>query len=366
MRRAKLPRPTDLAPLLLDWYDANRRDLPWRRTSDPYRIWVSEIMLQQTQVETALPYYERFLARFPTVADLAKAPLDEVLKLWAGLGYYSRARNLHAAAQVIMREHGGRFPNDLRAALALPGVGAYTAGAILSIAYGKPLPALDGNVRRVLARVFLLQGDLDRGEPKRALQSLTHQAVPQERPGDHNQALMELGALVCVPGAPRCEACPLSRLCAARQMGVQTDLPAPRPALSHPVQVVAGIVSRGERILIARRPIQNASVWAGLWEFPQVEYDEDCEPADALAAFLSEQFGLTLAVGETLARLRYGITNRRIALEVKNCRVRAGRLRPRFHVEARWVRPEELEGYALPAPHRRICHKLEYFAGPGG
>ncbi len=225
----KRPCPEDLTRRLLDWYDASKRELPWRATADAYRVWVSEIMLQQTQVATVLPYYERFLAAFPTVSRLAEAPLDEVLRLWSGLGYYRRARSLHAAARVVVERHGGSFPSALEAALALPGVGRYTAGAVLSIAYGLRLPAVDANAERVLSRVFVIEGDTRVGPAKRDLHAIAAKTAPADRPGDHNQALMELGARLCTPRRPQCTECPLADLCQARASGMEERFPAPRP-----------------------------------------------------------------------------------------------------------------------------------------
>ena len=209
---------------LLSWYDRERRDLPWRRTQDPYRVWLSEIMLQQTRVETVIPYYERFLERFPTVSDLAEAPIDDVLARWSGLGYYRRARSLHEAAGQIVREHAGVFPEDSAEALALPGVGRYTAGAILSIAYGRPEPILDGNVIRILSRWLRLGPEI----PQSHLWTLAEDLVPEERPGDFNQAMMELGATVCTPRSPSCLLCPVQERCEARAEGTPERYPAPK------------------------------------------------------------------------------------------------------------------------------------------
>ncbi|MFW5868776.1 MAG: A/G-specific adenine glycosylase, partial [Armatimonadota bacterium] len=227
--------------LLLAWFDAHRRDLPWRRTSDPYRIWVSEIMLQQTQVDRVIDYYERFLVAFPTVEALAEAPIDDVLRLWEGLGYYSRARNLHAAARVIVQEHGGEFPRSPEAIRALPGIGEYTAGAVQSIAFGVPVPAVDANVIRVLARLFAVEGDVSAGEERRRIADLAAEVVPDDRPGDFNQALMELGALLCIPGRPGCLICPLSEVCRAKLRGLQATIPPPKSRAVHEVASVAGV-----------------------------------------------------------------------------------------------------------------------------
>ena len=224
-----MPNPTDLVPTLLAWWDAGHADLPWRRTKDAYAVWVAEIMLQQTQIATVLPYYARWMTRFPTVEALADAPLDDVLKLWEGLGYYSRARNLHTAARQIMAEHDGRLPDTLDGLVALPGIGRYTAGAIASIAFAIPAPVLDGNVIRVLSRIFDINEDVTKPATRKWLWELAAAAVPTERPGDFNQALMEMGQLICTPQTPRCLICPVNTLCLARQRGTQLERPV-RPA----------------------------------------------------------------------------------------------------------------------------------------
>jgi A/G-specific adenine glycosylase len=357
-RRAAEAIASGIAPRLLTWFDRKRRDLPWRRTKDPYRIWVSEVMLQQTQVTTVIPYYQRFVRVFPTVRRLAEGPLDDVLRLWAGLGYYSRARNLHQAAQQIVAEHGGRFPHTFDRIRRLPGIGDYTAGAITSIAFGEPVPAIDGNAGRVLARVLYVTGDVRAGAPKRRLTELARLAVPADRPGDYNQALMELGSLVCRPADPACDECCLGDLCEARRRGKQRRIPAPR---AHPkvqtVRVVAGLARRNGRVLIAQRPPEG--VWGGMWEFPNVELRPDAPPAETLVRLFAQAFGLQVEVGEMLASFAHGIMHRRIELTAYSCSVVSGRTQAKAHVAAKWVRPSELGEYALPAPHRCIADRVD-------
>ncbi len=259
-------RGATLSEALLDHYDRNARDLPWRRTGDPYAIWVAEVMLQQTQVVTVVPFYERWMARFPTVESLAAAELEDVLEVWAGLGYYRRARNLHRAALLVRDHHGGRMPRAAAELRTLPGVGAYTAGAIASIAYGEAEPAVDGNVRRVLSRLF----DLERPTPA-SLERLARDLLDAERPGDTNQALMELGATICRPRSPDCPACPLERACLARRRGTVEERP-PRSKRSPvpEVEVTAFVVvDPGEQTLLVRRPPEG--LLGGLWEFPSTE-----------------------------------------------------------------------------------------------
>lgn len=261
---------------LLDFYDARRRDLPWRRDVDPYRVWVSEVMCQQTRVETAVPYFERWMARFPTVDALAEAPIDDVLHAWAGLGYYRRAHNLHRAARVVRERHGGRIPGDPEALRRLPGVGDYTAGAIASIAFGLPEPAVDGNVRRVLSRLH------DLPDPGAAeLRRLAAELVPAERPGDFNQALMELGATVCTPRSPRCDRCPIASYCRARAAGTQTERPRPKPSKAIPEDDVgtAIVLAPDGALLLVRRP--EDGLLGGLWEFPGEAVAAGETPEDA-------------------------------------------------------------------------------------
>ena len=259
--RRRLPR------RLLDWFARHRRDLPWRRDRDPYRIWVSEVMLQQTQAATVVPYFERFLQAFPTLADLAAADEQEVLRLWEGLGYYRRARDLLRTARLLAASHGGRFPDDPAALDGLPGLGRYTRNAVLSQAFDRRLPILEANSRRVLCRLFGRTGDPRRGPEQRWLWAAAEALLPPRRVGDFNQALMELGALVCTPAAPRCAECPLAADCAARRLGLQDAIPARTPP-PEPMEVreAAVVVRRGERVLLLQRPAEGR--WASLWEFP--------------------------------------------------------------------------------------------------
>ncbi len=345
-----------LRALLLDWFDANRRDLPWRHTGDPYRIWVSEIMLQQTQVDRVVAYYEAFIEAFPTVDALADAPLDGVLKLWEGLGYYSRARNLHAAAARVVAEHGGCFPRDMDHALALPGVGEYVAGAVLSMAYGLQVPAVDANVRRVLARLFSVAGDPTRGAAKARIARVAADAVRGDRPGDFNQALMELGALVCVAGDPACLLCPLTSICEAREKGIQAQIPPPGRSTTIQQSAAAAVIEREGRYLLARRPLNG--FWGGLWEFPNCISQNMPHPRVALAQWLAEHLGLHVSVGETLTRLQYGIMNRRVELSAYVCVRTGGEAVPTEHIETRWVHVDELDALAMPSPHRAVADVL--------
>ena len=298
---------------LLDWFRVHKRDLPWRGAS-PYAIWVSEIMLQQTQVATVIPFFNRFLARFPTVESLAEAPIEEVLRHWAGLGYYARARNLHRAAQIVVAEHGGRIPDTPETIERLPGIGRYTAGAVLSIAYGVPRPLVDANVIRVLCRLFGLHGDPKSTVNQTRLWSLAEQLVPAESPGDFNQSLMELGALVCVPAEPRCDRCPLQGGCVAGNSpdpGALPEFP-PNRAFIHVTHSSAFIRDAAGRVLIVQRPLQG--LWGGLWEFPRVVCTSGETPQAGAARAAREVVGLETTVGAKIGRVKHGVTHHRITL----------------------------------------------------
>lgn len=297
------------------WFRTNHRALPWRETRDAYRIWLSEIMLQQTRVESVVPYYRRFLARFPTVAALAAAPLDDVLALWAGLGYYSRARNLHAAARRVLERHGGEFPADSRALRTLPGVGRYTAAAVASIAAGEVAAVVDGNVKRAAARLCAIRDSIDLPATTERIWSIAGALIDPRSPGDSNQALMELGATICLPRTPRCGKCPVRLHCRALAEGAQESLPARRERKATPtVRGVALAVFAGGRILLEKRG--ERGLLAGLWGLPQValgEHDDAAAAAGALArSKLRGRVRMTAAIGEvvhvfTHRTLRLGI-----------------------------------------------------------
>jgi len=336
---------------LLGWYDRNRRDLPWRRTTDPYRIWVAEVMLQQTTVRVATPYYEAFLKRFPTLQSLAEEPEEEVLGAWSGLGYYHRARNLHRGAQHVAERHASRFPRTLEAALAVPGVGLYTASAILSIAHGQPLPVVDGNVRRVLARLLALRGPEYRRDGP--YYNRAEELLDRERPGDWNQALMELGATVCTPRKPACGACPLRSPCRARGLGVVDELPegrARRPPVD--VRVAAALVERDGRVLLVRRP--EGRLLGRMWEVPQTSLESRGLPD--LARELLERHGLRVVPGALAVRTRHAITFRRITLEGYRARLRPPA--PRDPERFLWARPEEVGALPVSSSTRKLLKGL--------
>ncbi len=342
-----------LRPRLLVWYDSARRDLPWRaapgQAPDPYRVWLSEVMLQQTRVETVRPYYERWLARFPTVDALAEAPLDDVLKAWEGLGYYSRARNFHAAVRTVAEQYGGRVPGETGAFRALPGVGRYTAGAVMSIAFGLPEPVVDGNVRRVFARWT--------DDPAPADDTLWRMAadlVPGERPGDVNQALMELGATVCTPRNPRCGACPVRDFCAAYAAGTQNERPAPKKAGPLPHEDTAvPVIQRPGEVLLVRRPA-NARL-GGMWAFPQAVRAADEPMTDAVVRAARDGLGVEIAVGEPVAVVQHTFTHVRATYHALRCTVTSGFPLPLHYDAIAWVPWDRIGDYALPVAQRRIA-----------
>ena len=362
------PGPAIIATALLDWIAAGRRDLPWRHARTPYAVWISEVMLQQTQVASVTPYFERWMGLFPDVQALTDARLDAVLKAWEGLGYYARARNLHAAAQRIVALHGGELPADQVLLLQLPGIGRYTVGAILSLAFGQPEPVLDGNVRRVLCRVYDIAEDPRAPTTERRLWELADdlvKAAPSGQAGDLNESLMELGALVCSPGLPDCDACPLAQWCLAHRRGLETARPVKAIRKQTPYyDVTAGLIQDPDgNFLIVRRAATG--LLGGLWGFPGSAAG-DCRLAEAnagalaacLAEALSASLGIQVEPGEVLPVIRHAYTHFRITLHPFRCRLVGGEPRALGYAEMRWVSPAELEDYAFPVTDRRIAKRL--------
>ncbi len=345
---------------LLAWYDRQKRDLPWRINRDPYRVWVSEIMLQQTRVETVKPYYEHFMQKFPTVEALADAPEEEVLKAWEGLGYYSRARNLQAAAREVKAVYGGKVPDTREDISRLKGIGPYTAGAILSIAYDRPEPAVDGNVMRVFSRLLLMEDDIAKPATRVKMEHLVRQTIPADRPGDFNQALMELGALICVPRNPHCLTCPVFDYCLARKEGVQELLPVKGKAKPpRPIDLLVAVVRQGDTYLINKRP--DEGLLAGLWEFPMVETDGRADETHVLEDYLFARFGIEAVAGGKLIHVQHTFSHLHWNLDVYLCEVVGGQLRPG---PARFVTRAELAGYAFPVAHNKIIDALDKTAAP--
>jgi A/G-specific adenine glycosylase len=352
------PRYKEVPPLLLRWFRKNARDLPWRKTKDPYAIWVSEIMLQQTQVDTVEPYYHRFMKRFPTVRRLARTRTDTVLKLWEGLGYYSRARNLHLAAKTIVRDHGGNVPDSKDALLCLPGVGPYTAGAIASIAFNKDEPLVDGNVIRVLCRVFRIREDPKSGAVQKRLWHLAQELLPSGRAGLFNQALMELGATVCLPRRPNCDACPLRKICLAREHAEQESLPyrTSRSPLPHQ-EVVVAVIYRNGRILIDKR--KPTGLLGGLWEFPGGKIENGETLSRALKREVREELGISIRIKRPLVTVQHAYSHFTVTLHAFECTHASGTPKCRSCVDCKWVYPKQLKNFAFPAANKKIIAALQ-------
>jgi len=352
-----------LAADLLKWYDANARVLPWRSDHSPYHTWVSEVMLQQTQVETVIPYFERFMQRFPTMESLAKADQAEVLQLWEGLGYYSRARNLHKAAQLVWQQNQGQLPPTYTELLQLPGVGGYIASAVASIAFHQPVPALDANCRRVYIRLLNLQTPLGTPALEHTLRAYAEQLLPQERPGDFNQAVMELGERICKPKAPLCEQCPLQNYCQAFAQGTQNSLPQrqAKPPVPH-YTVTAAVITQGQHVLIAQRPPDG--LLGGLWEFPGGKLEpEDSSLEDCLKREIREELGLEIAVDNEFSVYRHAYTHFKITLHAFLCTLIPGQSTKNLsHV--RWVLPAQLDEFAMGKVDRQIARRLQQSSVP--
>ena len=349
---------------LVSWYETAARPLPWRETHDPYRILVSEMMLVQTTVAAVIPFYARFLDRFPTVERLAEAEESEVLKAWEGLGYYRRARQLHEAARAVVRDHGGTFPTDPALIRALPGVGRYITGALLSFAFDQPAPIVEANTQRVLARWLAWESDLKTTASQTRLWQAAERLVPDSGSGIFNQAFMELGALVCVPRAPLCLACPVASECQSRRLGLQDRLPVASPrAVPKEVAEACIVVARDGRVLLVQR--DKDRLWAHFWEFPTLHQGGHDpagrslgEPLD-LAVGLQRLTGIVARVGPRSKTIRFGVTTHKVSLDIHPAEWEAGEPVPGPGlVRAAWVKPEEIATYTLGAASRRVAADL--------
>lgn len=345
-----------LRATLLRWYDNAGRVLPWRKERDPYRIWISEIMLQQTQVKTVLPYYDRWLQAFPTLETLAQADLQQVLKLWEGLGYYSRARNLHRAAQQIIEEHQGIFPQQLEDLLSLPGIGRTTAGGILSAAFNQPISILDGNVKRILARLTILP--TPPGKAQKQLWQLSDAMLDRENPRDFNQALMDLGATICTPKVPKCDRCPWMSHCLAHQTGTPTHWPMREtpPVRPHKTIGVAVIWNAQGQLLIDRR--LDKGLLGGLWEFPGGKLEPGETLTECIKREIQEELAIDIEVGDHLITIDHAYTHFRVTLNVYNCRYSSGTPQAIECQEIRWVTLEELDQFPFPKANLKIIEAL--------
>ncbi len=347
-----------LAPLLA-WYGKRQRQLPWRDNPSPYRVWISEIMLQQTQVVTVVPYFERFMLRFPTVETLAAADLEAVLKSWEGLGYYSRARNLHRAARILVTGHGGQLPTAVRDLLALPGIGQYTAAAVASIAFGERCAAVDGNVLRVFARAWAISSDVRSAKMKTAIRKRLGGAIAAcTDPSAFNQAVMELGALVCRPRDPDCPACPIRASCLALERGLTAQLPVKSPARAVPHHHIAvGIVWKAGRFLIAKRPVSK--MLGGLWELPGGKQEPDEALEQTAVREVLEETGLHVKIVRNLGSVRHAYSHFRITLAAFDCRITGGDLKLPHARPHKWIRPDEVDKYPFPQANHKLFRLME-------
>ncbi len=342
---------------LLKWFQPEARDMPWRKTSDPYAIWVSEIMLQQTRVNAVIPYYQRFMKRFPDVRSLARAKIDSVLKHWEGLGYYSRGRNLHQAAKIIAKDYNGILPQSASELMKLPGIGRYTSGAIASIAFDAAEPVLDGNVIRVLCRVFIIRENPSQTKTKNSLWQLAGQLLPPSRSGDFNQALMELGATVCLPMNPRCAECPIAPVCQAKRRNQQNTIPlrAGKKPLPH-YTVVAGIIWEKGKILIDQRPPNG--LLGGLWEFPGGKRMPSESLKAAVTREINEELAVKVKAGKLFMKVEHAYSHFRITLHVFQCEYLTGQPQPLGCVAWKWIFPHQLTRYPFPAANQKIIRSL--------
>lgn len=335
---------------LLAWYRKNRRSLPWRQTRDPYRIWVSEAMLQQTQVATVIPYYEKFLKQFPTVEALSGAPVSDVLEIWAGLGYYSRAKNLHAGARTVVERFEGKVPAEENSLREIPGIGRYTAGAIASIAFDRPAPIVDGNVARVLCRYLGITRDPRLPEVQRRLWRLSAELVPGPSPGDFNQSMMELGATVCLPRGPLCARCPVAAGCVARRKNWQDRIPPPRrSAPRKKIRYLCAILRKKDSVLLARRPLTG--LLPGLWEFPGGE-------GKNLKQLLRDRLGIPVEEVRPAAAVRQILSHRELEIRAFHCRWKGTAACGSGYSEIRWVRLQQLPGVGLTAGMAELARRL--------
>lgn len=345
---------------LLDWYAKNARELPWRSQQSPYRTWISEIMLQQTQVDTVIPYFTEWMARFPDVKTLAEADEQEVLSLWEGLGYYSRARNLHKAARIVMRKKNGELPKTLKELQELPGIGPYTAGAIASIAFGEDVPAVDGNIRRVLSRIFDVSIPARSTDGEKKIWDLAKEHLPSGKAGIYNQALMDLGATICTPKDPACEICPVAKVCLAFELGVQGQRPVRLPRKKTPRHIVtAAVIQRDGLVLLAQR--HNDRLLGGLWEFPGGTMEtQDADLSACLRREIEEELGVNINVGMPFGQYKHAYTHFKITLHAFLCELRPGSdPQPLASQAIDWVAVENLGEYPMGKVDRLIANRLE-------
>ncbi|MBN1154915.1 A/G-specific adenine glycosylase [candidate division KSB1 bacterium] len=342
---------------LITWFEANKRDLPWRRTDDPYSIWVSEVMLQQTQVKIVLDYYERFLESFPTVIDLSQADLQLVLKSWEGMGYYARARNLHQASGIVRDKFDGQLPRDQGSFRSLPGAGEYITAAVLSRAFDKPLAVVDGNVKRVLSRLFMIDEPINSANANRQFAEHASTMLDPQRPGQFNEAMMELGATICTPKNPNCKICPVSNFCESYIQDRQRDYPvtAIRKAIPHH-HLVVSVICKDDKILIVRRPLSG--LLGGLWELPGGEIEKNETGISACSRIIKDSTNLDIETPEQITRVKHAYSHFSIEIDVYRSRYKLGDVYLKDHIDYRWINWAETDDYAFHQAHRKIFNKL--------
>jgi A/G-specific adenine glycosylase len=351
------PMPSSFAEKLLRWYEENARELPWRGHPDPYAVWVSEIMLQQTRVETVIAYHQNWMKALPTIAALAAASQQAVLSLWEGLGYYSRARNLHKAARMIMEKYDGKLPKDVKSLMELPGIGRYTAAAIASIAFGKDEPTLDGNIRRVFSRVFNVSEPAGSSQGEKTLWWLGKEHLPPGKAGDFNQALMDLGATLCTPKNPDCPGCPAAEVCKAYQLGLQEERPVPKPKKEIPHHTVtAAIIERDGKVLITQRP--QKGLLGGLWEFPGGKQEPGEDLIACLHREICEELEVDIQVGKLFGTYHHAYTHFRVTLHAYLCRMNGGEPDLKEHTGMSWAEVGELSNFPMGKIDRQIATQL--------
>jgi A/G-specific adenine glycosylase len=349
-----------IQPILLAWYAENKRDLPWRKSRDPYHIWVSEVMLQQTQVKTVLPYYKNFLSHFGQLADLAAAHQQAVLKCWEGLGYYARARNLHRSAKILCEHNACAIPSDWHHLRKLPGVGDYIAAAVLSIAFNKPYAVVDGNVKRVVARMFRCDWAVNDAALYNRFKKIADQLLDKKQPGEFNQAVMELGALICTPRKPYCNGCPINRHCQAFKANAINNYPVRLKRKEVPERhLVAGIIFKNKKVLIARRPSEG--LLGGMWEFPSVEISPGQNTACACVAAMKNLVNQTVSVQSHLTTVHHRYTHFKLKLDVFICTHLYGRIHLKGPADFKWVKPHEIEHFPIHKANLKIMPALKKY-----
>ncbi|MCP9292223.1 A/G-specific adenine glycosylase [Gracilimonas sediminicola] len=348
----------DFSHHLLSWYQDHKRQMPWRGEADPYKIWVSEIMLQQTRVDQATPYFQNFISLFPTVFDLANAEQQEVLKAWEGLGYYSRARNLHSAAKTLVQDYNGKLPESYDEIIKLKGIGPYTAAAVTSIAFNKPNAVVDGNVIRVLTRYFGVEEDVRSTKTKNRVQDFATELIDEDNPADFNQAMMELGSVVCKPTNPECYKCPIQSGCVAAKTAKTDTIPYKSPAKKKPHHTIGvGIIEAEDgKLLIALRP--EDAMLGGLWEFPGGKQKEGEEIQETVERELAEELGVEVKAYKELMRLKHTYSHFSITMHAWMCKLVSGKPQPKSSQEIRWVERNELERYPFPKANKVLTERL--------